>query len=128
MSYAFIARIKDVKKHSNADRLMVGKCFGNQVIVGLDVKEDQIGVYFATDSQLGERYATENNLVRKKDEEGNNIGGYLDPLKRNIRAIKLRKEVSDGLFMPIESLSYLTDVSNLKEGDCVDILEGEVVA
>ena len=30
--------------------------------------------------------------LEKKDENGNNIGGYLDPEKRNIKALKLRGE------------------------------------
>ena len=128
MSYAFITRIKDVKKHRNADRLQVGNCFGNQVVVSLDVNDGDLGVYFATDSQLGKEYCEFNNLVRKKDEQGNNIGGYLDSEKRNIRALKLRGEVSDGLFMPIISLEKLTNISKLKEGDCVDILDGVVIA
>ena len=29
--------------------------------------------------QLSEEFATVNNLVRKKDDAGNNIGGYMDP-------------------------------------------------
>lgn len=53
MSYnAYITRIKNIRKHSNADRLMVGECFGNYVIVGLDVEENQLGIYFPTDGRL----------------------------------------------------------------------------
>lgn len=128
MAYAFITEIKNVHRHSNADKLNIGECFGNQVIVSLETKENEIGVYFATDCQLGEEYAEYNNLVRKKDSDGNNIGGYLEPDKRNIRALKLRGEMSDGLFMPLKSLEKFTDVSTLKVGDCVDTLGGIVIA
>lgn len=128
MSYAFITEIKDIKKHSNADKLQVGQCFGNQVIVSLETTEGQLGVYFATDSQIGEEYAIANDLLRRKDENGNQAGGYLEPEKRNIRALKLRGEISDGLFMPLESLSKFTDIAKLKQGDNVDILNGVVIA
>ena len=128
MAYAFITRIKKVNKHSNADRLQIGDCFGNQVIVSLETSEDDLGVYFATDSQIGEEYATENNLVRKKDANGDNIGGYLDGAKRNIRALKLRGEISDGLFMPIKSLEKFTNIDKLNEGDCVDLLDKIIIA
>lgn len=128
MAYAFITKIKDVEKHSNADKLLVGKCFGNQVIVGLNTIEGELGVYFPTDTQLGEKYAEINDLVRKKDKEGKEVGGYLDPKKRNIRALKLRKEISDGLFMPIASLATFTDIVSLKVGDSVDILNKVIIA
>lgn len=128
MSYnAYIARIKAVGKHPNADRLQVGELFGNHVIVGMNTVEGELGVYFPVDGKLGEEYATENNLLRTKDEFGNNTGGYLDPAKRNITALKLRGEKSDGLFMPLTSLSKFTDISTLKEGDVITVLNGVVI-
>ena len=127
MYNAYITKIKNLRKHSNADRLQCGECFGNTVIVGLETKEEDIGVYFPTDGQLGEEFATKNNLVRKKDENGNNVGGYLDPVKRNITAIKLRGEKSDGLFMPLESLKDFTDISKLQVGDIINVLNGVVI-
>ncbi len=127
MYKAYITRIKNVRKHSKADRLLVGECFENTVIVGLDYKDNELGIYFPTDGKLGERFADENNLVRKKDSQGNEVGGYLDPDKRNIKAIKLRGEKSDGLFMKLSSLENFTDTSKLKEGDTITVLNGEVI-
>ena len=125
MSYSgYITQIKEVKKHPNADRLNIGNCFGNQVIVDLKTKSEDIGIYFPSDGQLSEKYCEVNNLVRKKDINGNEIGGYLDPNKRNIRAIKLRGEISDGLFMPLESLDSFIDISKLKVGDLIDTING----
>ena len=47
MAYVgYVTVLKNVRKHSNADRLQVGECFGNQVIVSLDYKEGQMGIYF----------------------------------------------------------------------------------
>ena len=128
MAYCgYITRLKNVRKHSNADRLLCGECFGNNVIVSLDYVENQLGVYFPVDGQLSEDFANKHNLVRKKDENGNNIGGYLDPEKRNIKALKLRGEQSDGLFMPIESLSDYVDITTLKEGDTITSLNGVLI-
>jgi hypothetical protein len=127
MYNAYITRIKAVGKHPNADRLNIGECFGNHVIVSLDTKEGDLGIYFPTDGKLGEEYAIANNLVRKKDDLGNEVGGYLDPEKRHIRSLKLRGEMSDGLFMPIKSLEKFTDVSKLKEGEMITVLDGVVI-
>ena len=106
MHCGYVVKVSELRKHSNADRLQVATFFGNDTIVDLSVKEGDIGVYFPVDLQLSEEYCAKNNLVRKKDENGNNIGGFLDPEKRNIKAIKLRGEKSDGLFMPLCSLDY----------------------
>lgn len=127
MHVGYITRIKNVKQHSNADRLLVGECFGNQVIVGLDTKEGDLGFYIPTDMQLGEEFAIKNKLVRMKDEFGNNVGGYLDPKKRNIRAIKLRGEQSDGLFLGLESLNDFKGKVELKEGDTIDVINGHSI-
>ena len=46
MYSAFVTRIKNLRKHSNADRLLCGECFGNTVIVGLDtVSYTHLDVY-----------------------------------------------------------------------------------
>ena len=125
MAYTgFITTLKNVHKHPNADRLQIGECFGNSVIVSLDYKEGQLGVYFPTDGQLSEEFCKANDLVRRKDENGNACGGYLDPEKRNIKALKLRGEKSDGLFLPITCLAEFTKVSDLKDGDAISVLNG----
>lgn len=127
MYYAYICRIKNLRKHPNADRLQIGECFGNTVAVSMDYIPDQLGIYFPTDGQLSIEFADVNNLVRKKDENGNNIGGYMDPEKRNIKAIKLRGEKSDGLFLPLTSLESFGDIKDLKEGDRIDNFNGKEI-
>lgn len=124
MYNAYITRLTNVRKHPNADRLQLGECFGNTVCVNLDYENNQLGIYFPTDGQLSEAFCAANNLVRKKDAEGNSIGGYMDPDKRNITAIRLRGEKSDGLFLPLESLASFGDISQLKEGDNFSIFNG----
>ena len=128
MAYkAYITELKNVRKHPNADRLLLGDCFGNTVCVNLDYVEGQLGVYFPTDGQLSVEFADANNLVRKKDENGNNIGGYMDPDKRNIKAIKLRGEKSDGLFLPLHCLEPFGDITQLRVGDTIDVFNGHEI-
>ena len=124
MYKAYVTMLTNVRKHPNADRLLLADCFGNTVCVSTDYSENQIGVYFPTDGQLSVEFAEKNNLVRKKDDAGNNIGGYMDPDKRNVTAIRLRGEKSDGLFLPISCLNYCYahgDASiELRAGDVID--------
>ena len=128
MAYtAFITRIKNMRSHPNADRLQMGECFGNTVIVSLEYEDNQLGVYFPSDGQVSTEFAEANNLLRKKDENGNNIGGYMDPDKRNVTAIKLRGEKSDGLFLPLTSLEKFGDITTLHEGDRIDNFNGHEI-
>lgn len=127
MYKAYITTLKNVRKHPNADKLLLGDCFGNTVCVSTEYQEGQIGIYFPTDGQVSIEYAEYNNLLRKKDDAGNNIGGYMDPNKRNVCTIKLRGEKSDGLFMPLESLAWAGDISTLKVGDTIDIWNGKEI-
>ncbi len=122
----FVVKISELHPHSNADRLQIAVIFGQSVIVGLDTQIGDFGIFFPTDLQLSQEYCEYNNLVRKKDSEGNNIGGYLDPDKRNIRAMKLRGERSEGLFMPLSSLDY-TGQTKFEIGDHIEIINGHEI-
>lgn len=125
MYSAYITRIKNLRPHSNADRLQLGECFGNTVCVSLDYTDGQLVAYFPTDGQLSEEFCRENDLVRRKDESGQPAGGYLDPTKRNIQAIKLRGEKSDGLALPVSCLAYTgIDLNTLTEGTIINTVNG----
>ena len=129
MSYvAYVTRLKNVRKHPNADRLLLGECFGNTVCVNLNYTDNQLGIYFPVDGQLSEEFCQVHDLVRRKDENGNQAGGYMDPGKRNVTAVKLRGEKSDGLFMPITCVEYTgVDIATLKEGDNFTALNGHEI-
>lgn len=127
MAYTgFITKLKEVRQHSNADRLQVASCFGNNVIISMDMQEDQMVVYFPVDGKLGLEYCLENNLLRKLP-DGTPSSGYLDSEKRNITALKLRGEKSDGLVMPLKSLAKYTDITKLKEGEMISVLNGNTI-
>ena len=123
MYKAYITVLTNVRKHPNADRLLLADVFGNTVCVSTDYTEGQVGVYFPTDGQLSVEFAEKNNLLRKKDDAGNNIGGYMDPGKRNVTAIRLRGEKSDGLFLPLSALNYC-----YAHGDAsIELFVGDVI-
>ena len=129
MYKAYIVEVKNLRKHENADRLQIATFFGNDTVVDMSVNLGDIGVYFPVDGQLSAEFAEHNNLTRRKDAEGNQIGGFLDPDKRNIKAIRLRGEKSDGLYLPISCLDYC--FPDIKGGAAMmfnvgDIIEGVV--
>ncbi len=124
MAYkAYVVAVENLRPHTNADRLQIATFFGNDTVVGLDVVRGEIGIYFPTDGQLSEEFCQVHDLVRRKDENGNPAGGYLDPDKRNVKAVKLRGEKSDGLYMPISCLVYTgVNLDDINIGDTIDVV------
>lgn len=124
----YVVKVKNVRPHPNADRLQIATFFTNDVCIGINVPIGELGIYFPSDLQLSEEYCEYNNLVRKKDDAGNNIGGYMDPNKRNVKAIRLRGEPSDGIYMALSSLEFTgADLNEFKEGDTITVVNGHEI-
>lgn len=122
-----ICTVTELRKHSNADRLLVATIFGSNVIVDSSVQVGARGVYFPSGLRLSDKYCQVNDLIRRKDENGNQAGGFLEAGKQNVRALKLRGEISDGLWMPLTSLSQFCDITTLHDGDEIAVLNGEEI-
>lgn len=124
MSYsAIVSKIK-VRPHPNADRLQLGTCYGNQVVVGLDTQDGQLGIFFPTDGQLSHDFCVANNLYTKSarqrlglPEAPEGSVGFFDH-NRRVRAQRFRQEASDGLWMPLNCLEWTgEDPTKLEEGN-----------
>lgn len=109
MSYqATVIRIKNVRPHSNADRVQLATCHGNQVVIGLDVKEDDLGVYFPSDGVLSNEFCRANNLYRKPELNADPEAkpGMFDE-NRRVRAQRFRGEISDGFWVPLHYFGFI---------------------
>ncbi len=121
MSYTAVVAKVATRPHANADKLQLGTVLGNQVVLGLDTKNGELGIYFNTDGQLSHEYCVGNDLyttsARAKLGLPDGPAGYLSD-KRRVRSQRFRGEKSDGLWMPLTSLSWTgADHQSLKEGD-----------
>lgn len=127
MYTGFVVKIDNLEKHPNADRLQITKIFGDSIIVGLDVKLGDLGIYFPIGGQLSAEFCDENHLCRKNS-QGFADTGYLDGDKRNIKAIRLRGEKSEGLYLPISCVDYLGVSFNEQDvGVCIHDLQGQEI-
>jgi len=118
MHKAIVTKIK-VTPHPNADRLAVGYICGETVIVGKDTPDGELGVYFNCELQLSKEFAQANDLIRRKDADGNDAGGFFEE-NRRVRIQKFRGVKSHGFWMPISCLKDFGNYSSLKEGDQID--------
>jgi len=115
--YAYITRIVNVRKHPNADRLLLGECFNNQVVVGLDTKEGELGIYFPSDGRISIEFLKANNQLSYIDEVTKERKGGFFSENGKVRTQKFRKERSDGFFCPLSYLYYTgVDYNTLIEG------------
>jgi hypothetical protein len=122
---ALVAPIRDTRPILGADKIVLAFVAGYNVIIGTDVKEGDLGLFFTSELCLSPEFCEKNNLFRKKDPEtGENIGGYFEPNAR-VRAIKLKGAKSEGFWIPLDSLSYTsTNIKSLKDGDQIDVVNG----
>ena len=126
MYNGYVTRVKNIRPAENADRLNLCDVFGNTVVVDKNVNENDLYIYFPCDGQLSLNFCLNNNLLRKLP-DGTPGPGYMDPDKRNIVAIKLRGNKSDGLVLPLTCLDYCFEdgaTAHLKIGDTIDVVNG----
>ena len=118
MSYeAIVVKLENVREHPNADRLKLATVMGYQVVVGLEAKDDDVGVFFPTDGQLSQEMCDANDLIRYKNADGTQGGGMFDK-NRRVRAQNLRSEKSEGFFTGLDSFQFAGKAAaELKVGD-----------
>ena len=129
MYNGYVTRVKNIRPAENADRLNLCEAFGNTVVVDKNINETDLYVYFPCDGQLSLGFCLNNNLLRKLP-DGTPGTGYMDPDKRNVVAIKLRGNKSDGLILPLSCLNYCFDngaAANLKLGDTISVVNGHEI-
>lgn len=124
MHCGYVVRVENMRKHPNADRLQIATFFGNDTCVSTDVEYGEVGIYFPSDLQLSVEYCDANHLCRK-DANGMPDSGYLEREKRHIKAINLRGEKSDGIYMPLSSLSFTgINAFDFNIGDTITVVNG----
>lgn len=122
---AIVVEIKNLVKIENCDNVQHAIILGNSVVVSNEVKQGDIGIYFPLECKLSNEYLKANNLYRKAElNEDSTKKGYFEENGR-IRCVKFRGNKSEGLFMPIESVSeFLEKGDNIEIGNEFDELNG----
>lgn len=125
---ATIVKIEHLNPLANSDNLLGAPLLGMQAIVSKDTQIGTVGVLFVAETQLSEEYVARNNLFRHKEfNEDKEKAGFIED-NRRVKAIKLRGNRSDALFMPLSSLAYTkVDLSELKIGDAFEELNGHEI-
>lgn len=98
------------------------------MLVGIDVKDGELGVFFETDGQLSEEFCEKNNLIAVRDASGIKISGGMFEKNRKVRSIKIRGVKSEGFWTSTKSFEYTGyDLSRQQEGFEFDELNGHPI-
>lgn len=108
----YLARVivlGELRKHSNADRLLCANILGCNVITGQSAKSGGFYVYFPADTKINADFLSYSNSFKDKMLNANqSIVGYFDKNCKT-RALKLRGEISNGYIVPVAEIeAWLT--------------------
>jgi len=125
---ATVVAIKNKLDLAGCDNVVGTTIFGYQAIISKHIEIGTLGIVFPAETQLSEAYCIENNMYRHAENNRDKTAkGYIEDSRR-VRAIKFRGHVSNALFMPLSSLSYLgIKEKEFKEGMEFDALEGQEI-
>lgn len=114
---ATVVSISNIIPLEGCDNVVGTSMFGFQAIIGKDHKVGDIGIIFPAETQLTDKFCSENNLYRHSElNKDKSQKGYLED-NRRVKAMKFRGQVSSCLFMPLESLKFTgVDISKLEVG------------
>jgi len=122
MYNAVITRITNLRPIPKADRLLVGECLHQEVVVGIDTREGQLGIFFGADGRLSDEFLSYNKLVRTVHEDGTKTGSFAANGK--VRVQKIRGQKSNGFFCPLKYLEYAGNIDDLNDGEELNTFHG----
>lgn len=112
---AKIVELKNVQKHSNADKLQTVNIDFQTVITGMDAKDGMVYVYFPVECALNKEFLSHTNSFRDKTLNSNpEVVGFFEEHGR-VKALRLRGEKSMGYIVPINVVEEFTNITNLSQ-------------
>lgn len=118
--YALVTKLNNLHKDPNSDNLWLADCFNEGVIVGPNMKENELVLYLPTDGEI-ERWFGDAFTLYRKNLDGTSQGGYLEN-SSHVRAIKLRGNESSGIVISLDRVYATFGDQHWKDGDKVNTI------
>lgn len=127
---AKVVALKNVRPHTNANKLQLVSVDGYTVITGLNAKEGDLYVFFPIESVINHDYLSYTNSFDESSlNENQQVTGFFKKHGR-IRAVRLRGIMSEGYVVPISSIIDFAKNKlkvKLKESDLYSGLEFDTI-
>lgn len=103
-----VVEIKELFSIEGADAIVRTVVNGNNVVVPKSTEVGSKMLYFVSGTKLSEEYCRVNNLYDKPEENLDvSKKGFISFRQKRVKAIKLKGVISDGMLMPLASLSNM---------------------
>jgi hypothetical protein len=107
---AKVVKLKNLQKHTNADRLQTTQIDFQTVITDLEAKEGDIYIYFPVECEINKDFISFINGFREKElNKDQTQAGFFEKNCR-VRAVRLRGEKSMGFIVPAFKLEEFANV------------------
>lgn len=126
-----VVEIKSVFDIEGADNIKRAVVFNNNIVVSKDVKVGDKMLYFVSGTRLSEDYCVKNNLLDKAEfNSDKEKRGFISHKQFRVKSVKLRSVISDGILMPLGSLTGMglpVAVLGLQVGDTFTDIDGTMI-
>ena len=130
---ATVVKLQHFTTLEGCDRIKAALIFGNSVIVGMDAKEGDVGLFFPVEVALSDPFLCYNSLYRKPEWGNANkeAKGFFEQSGR-VKCVKFRGYKSEGFYIPVSSLQYIdpnwdTNWMTLDVGTSFDEIDGHPI-
>jgi hypothetical protein len=123
MYQGIVTEIQNLQPIPGADRIVQATCHGHTVVVGINTKPGDLGVFFPADGKFSMPMLVNNKLLKSQ-------GGYFEEHGR-IRAQKFKGVKSEGIWLPINCIEWtgvnMDSWDHYAIGSTIDILNGKEI-
>lgn len=123
-----VVQIDNLHPIEGADFIQRTVIYGNNVIIGKDIKEGDIMLYFNSGTKINPEFCKYNNLYSNQEYNLDPTAkkGYLSYKQSRVKAIKLKEVISDGFLLPLTFIWGIVNVNlvEFKVGDTFTDIEG----
>lgn len=127
---ASVVKLPVKQKVEGLDNLVMVEVFGNKCLIGKDSPEDQLYLFFPSETQIAPEFLRRNNLYRESQLNFDvNSKGFFEANGR-VKAIKFKGIVSSGFVIPVQSLittGFLNYEDEVSAGDEFNEINGHEV-
>jgi hypothetical protein len=116
-----VVEINNLHVIEGADFIQRTVIYGNNVIIGKDIKKGDKMLYFNSGTKLNPEFCKVNNLYSNTEYNIDPTAkkGYLSYKQHRVKAIKIKDVISDGFLLPLTSIEKIINVNlaDFKVGD-----------